>query len=582
MLRLSLLFLFISVSIFAQDAKTYSIMIETAISDSGFAPQVVVSWQNDSLATKYIVSKREYEKGKFEKLVELSGGANVFSDLDVKYNEISEYEVEKIFSYNNQLLSTKAYKALSWEADLVEKEAKSLLILVDYTLHNTIEPKLNEYKSVLNLEGWNTIIRQVPRVEEFNPKAALSNREIIKAIRNNTPNLTTVLILGRVAVPYSGNIAPDGHGDENGLPHKGAYPTDAFYADMDTRDWTDTSTSNIKSAFPRQHNVINDGKWDQSFIPDKAELEVGRVDFYDLTFFSESESELINRYLTKNIEYRTGKLLADNDAILYDGFDARERGYAADGWNNLTALYGRGNVKDMRVREELPINSYEMVYANGEGALDNIYDAIYSIDIAKTGYKGIHNIIFGSYNVDWDSPNNLLRSIIASEPMGLTAVWGTRPFWTYYKLGLGETFGQALVSTQNNRFEYNYPSVVYKGGVHISLMGDPTLKLINQQPIKSIGYLTEDNQKTGLSIRLDDGEKMYGYQLILTSSENILEVYSTEYFDIERTGEFTIDLKKLDIQPEYLNRKVILRPIIKVYNQSGRFLYLGNGVVVNS
>lgn len=578
MLRLSLLFLLFATILQAQDAKTYAIMIETKIDDTGFAPQVVISWQNDTLAARYVISKRKYETGEFEKIAEISGGANIFSDLDVDYGQITEYEVEKVFSYDNQLLSTFAYKAIAWDADLVEKETKSILILVDYIIYDRIKVKLDEYISVINREGWNAIVKQVPRVETFNPKAVLSNRELILAVNKSEKNLKSVLILGRVAVPYSGNIAPDGHGDDNSFPHKGAYPTDAFYADFDKDDWTDTSASNIKSAMPRQHNVVNDGKWDQSFIPNKVELSIGRVDLYDLDFFEETEVELLNRYLDKNIAYRTGKLKADNRAIIYDGFDYRQSGYAADGWNNLTALYGRDNVIEKRVKEELPINSYEMVYANAEGAFENIYDAIYIEDIAKTGYKAIHSMLFGSYNVDWDSPNNLLRGVIASQPMGLTAVWGTRPFWTYFKLGLGETFGQALVSTQNNRFEYSYPSTIYNGGVHIALMGDPTLKLINDAPIMSAGFSTENGIPNTISLRLKKDSEIYGYQVLLLDKYSYYQVYETVWFDQPRKSEFSVSFNGKDIDPKYFTKGAIIRPIISVENLSGRFMYLGNGI----
>lgn len=578
MLRLSLLFLLFGTILQAQDAKTYAIMIETKIDDTGFAPQVVISWQNDTLATRYVISKRKYETGEFEKIAEISGGANIFSDLDVDYGQITEYEIEKVFSYDNQLLSTISYKAISWDVDLVEKETKSILILIDYIVYDKIKEKLNNYISVINREGWNAIVKQVPRVEKFNPKAVLSNREMILAINKSEKNLKSVLILGRVAVPYSGNIAPDGHGDNNSFPHKGAYPTDAFYADFDKRDWTDTSASNVKSAMVRQHNVVNDGKWDQSFIPNKVELAIGRVDLYDLDFFEENETELLNRYLDKNIAYRTGKLKADNRAIIYDGFDSRQAGYAADGWNNLTALYGRDNVVEKRVKEELPKNSYEMVYANAEGAFENIFDAIYVEDIAKTGYKAIHSMIFGSYNVDWDSPNNLLRGVIASEPMGLTAVWGTRPFWTYYKLGLGETFGEALVSTQNNRSEYSYPSTIYNGGVHIALMGDPTLKLINDAPILSAGFLTESHIPNVISIRVKNDFEIYGYQILLLDSNKKYQVYETRRFDEPRKSEFTVSFNGKDIGSEYSTEGAIIRPIIYVENLSGRFMYLGNGI----
>jgi hypothetical protein len=548
-------------------------MIESKIDDTGFAPQVVLSWQNDTTASRYVVYKRLYEVDKFEKLAEVSGGANTFSDLDPMYGKVAEYKVEKVFSDGKQLISTYAYKALAWDANLVSEDWKTLLILVDNTLAFSISSKLEMYRREIEKQGWRAIYKYVPRVESFNAKAVLNNKEMIKAVYKQTPNLKAILILGRVAIPYSGNTAPDGHGDDNPLPHKGAYPADVFYGDLDTRDWTDNKVSNDKSAFPRQHNYINDGKWDDSNIPSKVELAVGRVDFFDLPFFKESEAEMINNYLQKDIDYRSGVMKADNDAILYDGFDSRQAGYAADGWNNLTSLYGRDNVVEMRVREEIIKNSYEMVYANANGGIDNISDAIYSGEIAEKGYKGIHNMIFGSYNVDWDSESNLLRSIIASKPMALTSVWATRPFWTYFKLGLGETFGEALLSTQNNRSEYVYPSVVYNGGVHIALMGDPTLSLINENVLDSVVRIYENDKLVSINVNIKEETRIYGYQILA-----LQKVVKTILFNESKDAGFIIDLT--DIDSSFENRPYIVRPIIKIENKSGRFLYLGNGKVI--
>ncbi|PKL80407.1 MAG: hypothetical protein CVV25_04565 [Ignavibacteriae bacterium HGW-Ignavibacteriae-4] len=573
MLRLALLFLLVATITSAQDAKQFAIMIESKIDDTGFAPQVVLSWQNDTTASRYVVYKRLYEVDKFEKLAEVSGGANTFSDLDPMYGKVAEYKVEKVFSDGKQLISTYAYKALAWDANLVSEDWKTLLILVDNTLAFSISSKLEMYRREIEKQGWRAIYKYVPRVESFNAKAVLNNKEMIKAVYKQTPNLKAILILGRVAIPYSGNTAPDGHGDDNPLPHKGAYPADVFYGDLDTRDWTDNKVSNDKSAFPRQHNYINDGKWDDSNIPSKVELAVGRVDFFDLPFFKESEAEMINNYLQKDIDYRSGVMKADNDAILYDGFDSRQAGYAADGWNNLTSLYGRDNVVEMRVREEIIKNSYEMVYANANGGIDNISDAIYSGEIAEKGYKGIHNMIFGSYNVDWDSESNLLRSIIASKPMALTSVWATRPFWTYFKLGLGETFGEALLSTQNNRSEYVYPSVVYNGGVHIALMGDPTLSLINENVLDSVVRIYENDKLVSINVNIKEETRIYGYQILA-----LQKVVKTILFNESKDAGFIIDLT--DIDSSFENRPYIVRPIIKIENKSGRFLYLGNGKVI--
>ena len=252
MLRLILLFLFVFCVTSAQDAKQYSVMIETIIDDTGFAPQVVLSWQNDTTANRYVIYKRLYETGKFDKIAEVSGGANTFSDLDPFYNQITEYKVEKIFSDDGELLSTSAYKALAWDVDLVKKDLRLLLIIVDNSLINNIKDKLYTYIAVLEKQGWKAIVRYVPRVEKFNAKAVLSNKAMIKSIYESNNSLESILIIGKVAVPYSGNIAPDGHGDDNPLPHKGAYPSDVFYGDLDTRDWTDNEVTNDKSAFPRR------------------------------------------------------------------------------------------------------------------------------------------------------------------------------------------------------------------------------------------------------------------------------------------------------------------------------------------
>ncbi|MER3330191.1 MAG: hypothetical protein RIF34_11475, partial [Candidatus Kapaibacterium sp.] len=163
MLRLVLLFLFVFSISSSQDAKQFAVMIETKIDDTGFAPQVILSWQNDTTANRYVIYKRLYETGEFDKIAEVSGGANTFSDLDVLYNKIVEYKVEKVFSDKNQLLSTYAYKALSWDANLVRKELRTVLILVDNTLAMSIREKLELYRKEIQKQGWNSIVKYVPR-----------------------------------------------------------------------------------------------------------------------------------------------------------------------------------------------------------------------------------------------------------------------------------------------------------------------------------------------------------------------------------------------------------------------------------
>ncbi len=562
MLRLSLLFCLFSCLVFSQDAKQYSIMLETEVGTESNSDYIDISWQNDSTSTKYIVAKRVSNDSLFTTIAELSGGANSFRDLDA--TEYQEYEVTKEFTFNEDEFTTKAYKEHCIDCNLVEEEIKSLLILVDRTLSGNINPNLQRYINKLQNEGWNPIVQKVDRVEEFNPKAVINNKLLINQIYESAENLKAILILGRVAVPYSGDLAPDGHGDNDEKPHKGAYPTDAYYADFDYQNWTDSSAENIKSAFDRQHNVVNDGKWDQSYIPGEVELSVGRVDFYNLPEFEESESELINRYLDKVIDYKTGKTKPNDKAILYDGFVDYQRGYAADGWNNLTTLYGRDKVTEMPVREELYNNRYDMVFTCAPGDFNNIYLAIYYNELAANEYKATHNMIFGSYNVDWDSENNVHRSVLASEGYGLTSIWGTRPFNNYFQLGLGRTFGEVMRNTQNNIDEYEYPSTKYNGSVHTFLMGDPTLKLINENAIENVSF-----DFGLLSIEIEDMYSIWGYQVL--STDEGLKILETVRFDKPASDEIN-SIFNHEREVEY-----IIRPIIKINNRSGSFFYLGNG-----
>ncbi|HEX7900222.1 MAG TPA: fibronectin type III domain-containing protein, partial [Planctomycetota bacterium] len=84
--------------------------------------------------------------------------------------------------------------------------------------------------------------------------------------------------------------------------------------------------------------------------------------------------------------------------------------------------------------------------------------------------------LFGSYFGDWDSENGLLRAPLAAEGYALAAFWSGRPHWYAQAVALGEPLGAAARATQNNRGLYA-PSGNFAGGVHVSLMGDPTLRI---------------------------------------------------------------------------------------------------------
>src|ERR1051326_4400911 len=100
----------------------------------------------------------------------------------------------------------------------------------------------------------------------------------IKAQYDSDPiNVKAVFLFGHVPVAYSGDIVPDGHCPD----HRGAWPCDGFYGDMDGV-WTDDTVNDKSAADVRNRNVPGDGKYDQSTFPAPLKLMVGRVDLANM------------------------------------------------------------------------------------------------------------------------------------------------------------------------------------------------------------------------------------------------------------------------------------------------------------
>jgi hypothetical protein len=71
----------------------------------------------------------------------------------------------------------------------------------------------------------------------------------------------------------------------------------------------------------------------------------------------------------------------------------------------------------------------------------------------------------------------LMRSVLATPTMGLTCSWAGRPHWFYHHMGLGEPIGYSARLTMNNATLYQNQTNAFTRGVHIALMGDPTLRM---------------------------------------------------------------------------------------------------------
>ncbi|MCS6917215.1 MAG: hypothetical protein NZM08_06000, partial [Chitinophagales bacterium] len=324
------------------------------------------------------------------------------------------------------------------------------------------------------------------------------------------PELRAVFLLGHVPVPYSGNLYPDGHPD-----HQGAWPFDGFYGDMDG-SYTDLYVSNNVASRTENWNLIGDGKWDQSVIPGKIELFVGRADFSKLPLFSESETELLKRYLDKNHAYRNMQFAVNHRALIDDHFGYFSgEAFAASGWRSFPTLCGSANVTEGDYLSTLNSESYLWSYGCGPGSYTSAGGVASTADFVNDSVQTVFTCLFGSYFGDWDSENNFMRAALANRGPVLTNCWSGRPLWYFHHMSLGHPIGMSYLKSINNTSTYiaNFGA----HAVHIALLGDPTLRMHYYAGPQAL-VLSQQGNTVKLSWTPAPDSSIIGYQVYRSSS----------------------------------------------------------------
>lgn len=451
--------------------------IEAEISEN--LNQINFNWDYDSSAFYYIIRKKNANEKNFQIIDSIPGDKNFWIDSSPILDSITEYSFIKNYYYIspvNSLIDTlNSYSYPIIGKNIPPKHFRgSILLLIDESHKFDLNFEISRLKNDLIAEGWKVYVEFAPRSENFSPENIKKTKQLIINSKTLDSTLNTVFLIGRIAVPYSGVTAPDGHAD-----HMGAWPADIYYADLDGI-WTDTSMVNSQASDSRNHNLIDDGKFDQFRIPSDTELAIGRVDFYNLPLFQESELKLLKRYFDKNHEYRNGLFNVIDSAIVDDRFGAGYiEAFAAGGLMNFHTLLGNKiNTYDyLRFAVKDANRSFKWIYGCGPGSFTSAHDIAYSEEFAGENHNAIFAMIFGSYHGDWDSENNLLRSAIASKPSILSAIWSGRPTWILSHMLFDETMGYSARLSQNYSFS-DYPNMSIWGTrvIHIALIGDPTLR----------------------------------------------------------------------------------------------------------
>ena len=357
-----------------------------------------------------------------------------------------------------------------------------IIVLVDNTLAPQMTAEINQLIYDLRADGWAVLRSDVSRTA-----SATSIKGIIQGHYNSDPdNVKALYLVGHVPVPYSGNIYPDGHDDA-----RGSRPTDGYYGDMDGT-WTDNSVNVTVSSYQRTWNTPGDGKFDQSDFPSPIELQVGRVDLYDMPAFGSTEVQLMRNYLTKAHNYKVKQWAPTVRGIVIDNLQWVGNPIAASGLRTAPLT---GN-SDLFVNPALGsfgsyVNNQSYLWtAHYGGGLQLVTDGVVTYNGTDGGTTteqlassvtmgGVFNMALGSFFLDFDSKNNFLRAIIA-RGQGLTNCWAGIPAWYYHHMGMGENIGYSVRQTMNNTGLYLPLTEGWQGSIgrtHLNLMGDPSLRM---------------------------------------------------------------------------------------------------------
>jgi hypothetical protein len=436
----------------ADNTFVYAVQISAVVQLS--PPRIRLSWEPDPYgARSYTVFRKGRTANSWSGGTVLPGSAAGYTDANVVVGGNYEYQVVKAGpGYTGY-----GYIYAGINAPLREGRGKLILIVAN-THAAALAPELARLKSDLIGDGWQVIRHDVSPVDS---PARVKNL-IVADYRTDPTRVQAVFLFGHVPIRRCGTLEYDGHGAR-------PMPADTFYGDVN-------------------------GNWsaNPSYLPSNVELMVGRVDFANMSY---PEVDLLRNYLNKDHAWRHKLFTVPRRGLM--GNRAGDEGglaSAASGYRNFTPLVGPGAIIEANVQDDAPPDqrwiaflasgAYLWAYGSGGGGATSmsqlgthgLYNDVWTSDIVEQDAHAVFSMLYGSHLGEWDVPDNIMRAMLATS-IGLTASMGGKPHWFYHHMGLGDPIGFSARVTMNNGTLYKSQQNPFRRGVHIALLGDPTLRL---------------------------------------------------------------------------------------------------------
>jgi fibronectin type 3 domain-containing protein len=485
-------FLFITILINAQTSRDVTIDLTATANTAG--PNIQLKWKADPNASHFTVFKKQKDANAWDSLVKLPNTASTFTDASVTIGTCYEYMVVK----RSTTLPAVSYILAGVKRDLPSTRGK-LILLVDKNYAAPLAAEITQLQNDLFGDGWLVIRHDVNRAD-----AVTAVKQLVLNDYNADPqSVKAVYILGHVPVPYSAGFSvnssisqyypPDGHPD-----HSGAWPADMYYGTMNEDIWTDNSFDDMSGARVQNQNKPGDGKFDIPYIyNDTVTLEVGRVDLFNMPSFSNNDTMLVKRYLTKAHNFKMGINVGARKGYICDNFGyLNGEAFASSGWRAFTPMFGDSieEIPGGSFFSTLKTKSSQFAYGCGGGSFTSCGGVGVTTNYVTDSTLYNFGMMFGSYFGDWDAQDNFLRAPLASKGWGLSNSWSGRPYHYYHPMAMGENLGYCMRESQNNFTKYVYN--IYPTFIHTALMGDPSLRMNPVLPPANVALSTSTDEKT--------------------------------------------------------------------------------------
>lgn len=565
----------------------YSVLTSAQVSATPL--QILVSWVSDANALSYTIDRKLPADTVWTLLATLPGNTTSYADANVSAGTIYEYRLVK----TTPLVTGYGYVYSGINVEIPDARG-TMLLAVDENFAIPLQAELDQLKKDLIGDGWKVLRHDFPSTT----KDTTLKNWVVNASAQPGAMVRSLLIIGHFAIPYSGNFAPDGHTERIG-----AQPADVFFADIDGT-WTDFSVTTTNTGMIFTPNVPNDGNWDQSTIPSAAELQVGRIDMHSMTGFPLNEVELTRQYLNKNHGYRHKSINPARRALLNSHLDNSIPYTSAVAWRSFAPMLGSDHITLINTAgcsaggscqlfmDSLQTHSYLWTYMAGGGSDTSCASPVMtSSQCINLELNTIFMQLYGSYFVEWakgSSPgtvNHLLRAPLANAGMPLATCWtGGNPRWYFHQMGLGEPIGFSVMQSQNNTGLYDPGSTQLLGGVHMALMGDPTLRLHNVYPVTQL-TATQSEASISLNWNASADNNITGYNVYQADSItgtfqklNPVPVVTTSYTDsvpsLQPGNIYMVRAVKSEVTASgsYQNRSegvFVSKPVVTTFTFSG-------------